>query len=63
MLAICAVKPKYDYFTATAVEAYTPIINEGDGLFRIATIEELNWEVYGMPEPNFADDIDTKKMV
>lgn len=61
MLAICAVKPKYDYFTATAVEAYTPIINEGDGLFRIATIEELNWEVYGMPEPNFADDIDTKK--
>ena len=62
MLAICAVKPKYDYFTATAVEAYTPIINEGDGLFRIATIEELNWEVADV-QPNFADDIDTKKMV
>ena len=63
MQAICSVKPKYDYFVVQAVSKYLPVINEGNNIFRLATEDEINWEVLGAPEPNFADDVDTKKMV
>lgn len=61
MQAICSVKPKYDYFVVQAVSKYLPVINEGNNIFRLATEDEINWEVLGAPEPNFADDVDTKK--
>ena len=61
MQAICAVKPKYDYFRVKITESYEPIINLGNDQFRAATEDELNWETLGSPEPNFADDVYTKK--
>jgi len=61
MLAICAVKPKYDYFKVNIVEEYDPIINLGNNLFRAATEDELEWETFGLTEPNFADATDTTK--
>lgn len=61
MLAICAVKPKYDYFKVNIVDEYTPIINLGNNAFRAATTEELEWETLGLSEPNFADTVDTTK--
>jgi len=61
MQAICAVKPKYDYFKVKITETYELIINLGNNLFRAATEDELNWETLGSPEPNFADEVDTIK--
>ena len=61
MQAICAVKPKYDYFKVNVVKEYTPIISLGNNTFRAATQDELCWEIRGLPEPNFADEIDTTK--
>lgn len=61
MQAICGTKPKYDYFKAKAVFTYDPIINEGDNKFRPATEDDINWSARGLPEPNFADEVDTKK--
>lgn len=61
MQAICAIKPKYDYFKAKAVREYWPLINLGNNEFRKATIEEVNWQAHNVSEPNFADEVDTKK--
>lgn len=61
MQAICAVKPKYQYFKVKIVEEYLPIINLGNNIFRTATKEELEWLTLGLPEPNFADEVDTVK--
>lgn len=60
MQAICSVKPKYDYFKCEVVSKYCPVINLGNNQFRKATREEINWEVEGLEEPNFADETDTK---
>lgn len=60
MQAICGVKPKYDYFKATAVPFYNKLIRLGNNEYRKATNEELNWEIHGLPEPSFADEISTK---
>lgn len=60
MQAICAIKPKYDYFKVSVVKAYTPLINLGGNTFRVATEDEINWEIRGAVKPNFADEIDTK---
>jgi len=61
MMAICAVKPKYDYFKVNIVEEYTPIINLGNNAFRVATTEEIEYLVHGLARPNFADTADTTK--
>ena len=61
MQAICAVKPKYEYFKVKIVEEYLPIINLGDNVFRAATEEELEWVARGLSEPNFADATDMTK--
>jgi hypothetical protein len=61
MHAICAVKPKYEYFKTNIVEEYLPIISLGDNVFRAATEDEINWEIRGLTEPNFADQTDTIK--
>lgn len=62
MQAICAIKPKYEYFKCEAVTEYEPIINLGNNVFRKATEAEINWvsQVPAMTEPNFADETDTK---
>lgn len=61
MQAICAVKPKYDYFKVKGVTSYAPLINLGNNKYREATEEEINWESHGQPEPNFADEVATTK--
>lgn len=58
---ICGSKPKYQYFICQGVSEFTPIINLGNNEFREATEEELEWETYGLTEPNFADEVDTTK--
>lgn len=70
MQAICAIKPKYEYFKCKVVKAYEPVINLTDNKFRKATEDEINWESRTTPDmtpeeiealrPNFADDVDTK---
>lgn len=59
MQAICASKPKYEYFKCQGVREYARLINLGDNEFRLATEEEINWQLHGLPEPNFADETDT----
>lgn len=61
MQAICAIKPKYDYFKARAVHEYWPLINLGNNEFRKATMEEIMWQAHNSSEPDFADEIDTKQ--
>lgn len=60
MQAICAVKPNYEYFKCQIVSAYNPVIRLGDNAFREATGSEINWVANGLPQPDFADEIDTK---
>jgi len=47
-------KPKYVYFEFSSVGEFTPLVYD-DGAIRVATIEEQNWETYGLPEPTFLD--------
>jgi hypothetical protein len=54
---ICYTKPKQVYFQFTAVNSFTPLVY-ADGILRVATLEEQNWQVHGNPEPIFATDIE-----
>lgn len=52
---ICHKKPKYLYFQFDAITAFTPLVYD-DGVLRVATIEEQNWQAHGLPEPVFASE-------
>ena len=43
MQIICSAKPKYDYFEATVVPKYIPLVTDGKNL-RQATKEEAEWD-------------------
>lgn len=51
---ICTKKPKAKYFEFEVVAKFTPLVYD-DGVLRLATIEEQNWQSYNLPEPNFAE--------
>lgn len=53
MQAICASKPKYQYIEKTVVEEYAPLVTDEGGIIRLATEEEINWNVEEDGEPNF----------
>lgn len=44
MQAICASKPMYKYIDITVVEKFAPLVMDGAS-FRLATDEEINWDV------------------
>lgn len=60
MQAICAIKPKYDYFKCKIVSNYIPLIRLTDNTYRQATDSELNWQLHNMVKPDFADEVTTK---
>jgi len=52
---ICSSKPKYVYFQFQAVAEFVPLVYD-NGVLRVATTEEQEWETRGLAEPNFASD-------
>lgn len=44
MQAICSSKPMYKYLDITVVEQFSPLVMDGE-IFRLATEEEINWDV------------------
>jgi hypothetical protein len=55
---ICSSKPKYTYFQFDTVNTFPPLVYD-DGVIRIATVAENNWESLGLSEPPFATDEET----
>ena len=55
---ICATRPKYTYFTFDVVSAFEKLVHS-DGILRLATQDELNWEALGATEPTFASEAET----
>lgn len=53
MQAICASKPKYQYIEKTVVEEYAPLVIDEGGIIRLATEDEINWNVEEDGEPTF----------
>jgi len=61
MQAICAVKPKYDYFKVKVVKSFVPLVKLDHDNYRQATDVEINWKLYGIDEPDFVPYIETEK--
>lgn len=52
---ICDKKPKQIYFQFQAVDEFVPLVYD-NGILRVATQTEIDWEENGIAEPNFATD-------